>query len=388
MPHEAEGQLHWHEPAGLEPAGRARFPLPETAYDRWRAGQGIGVTRAVAVALGDLALADWPRLGGRASFVQPPGTEGALGAAVIEVPGCGALHPERHLFDKVMLVLQGRGTTEVWRAEGGRQVFEWQEGALFSLPLNARHRLVNAAATPARLLSLTTAPGVVNLLGEAAVFANTYAPPDADDRFAAADDVQPDPVQDLALCRTSLVPDVLGCDLPLDNRLSPGWRQLRLEMTEAVFPIVIGQHRPGRYGRGHVLPPGSALLCLAGAGTAYLWPQRLGPTPWADGTEGAVLEVPLHRFTLLGGGSGSEAWFVQILPQTGAALRLAWFHGAVATPGAPGTEAIDPLLVPFAEGGGIIPYWQEDPAQRQRHAAAMAQAGAVNRMRDAEYQPP
>ncbi len=387
MPHELDGHVHWHEPTGLEPAGRARFPRPDSAYDRWMAGEGIAVRRGVAAALPALALAPWPRLGGRGCFVPLNGTEGGPGAWVVEVPGGGALTVERHLFDKAMLVLEGRGTTEVGRGDGGQHLFEWQDGALFALPLNARHRLVNAGSSPARLLAVTTAPAVIGLLGVEAVFASVFAPADADDAFAAYDDVMPDPVRDLAVCRTRLVPDVLGCDLPLDNRMSPGWRQLTLEMTQAPLLIVIGQHRPGRYGRGHLLARGQMGLCLGGAGVAYLWPERLGLCPWADGLADSVLTVALERFTLFGAGPGGGRWFCQCFPTDAAPLRLALFGGDVA-PGAPGEEMLDPLSVDIAEGGGIVPYWREDPAHRLRHAATMAACGAVNRMRDADYAAP
>jgi quercetin dioxygenase-like cupin family protein len=387
MPHELEGQVHWHEPAGLEPAGRARFPRPETAYDRWMAGEGVPVWRGVSVALDELPLGDWPRLGGRGGFVQPFGSEAGLGMHVVALPGGGLLRPERHLFDKVMLVLAGRGTTELDRADGGTERFEWQEGTLFSLPLNARHRLVNAGSAPARLLAATTAPAAINLLGARAVF-GAGVTSEGDASFAADDDVMPDPVQDLALCRTRLVPDVLGCDLPLDNRLSPGWRQLRFEMTQAAFPIVIGQHRPGRYGRAVLLEPGSAVLALGGTGDALLWPERLGPTPWADGTDAAVRTVPWRRFTLLGAGPGGGRWFLQVFPADAAPLRLAWFGGALPQPGTPGDEQIDPWSLPPAEGGAVLPYWAEDPSLRVRHAAAMAACGAINRMREAEYRAP
>jgi len=60
-------------------------------------------------------------------------------------------------------VVEGRGTTEVWQEGGEKQIFEWQKGSLFAIPLNAYHRIVNAASTPALLLAGTSAPNVMNL---------------------------------------------------------------------------------------------------------------------------------------------------------------------------------------------------------------------------------
>jgi hypothetical protein len=45
-----------------------------------------------------------------------------------------------------------------------RHLFEWQNRSLFSVPLNAHHRLVNAASAPALLLCGTSAPNVMNLI--------------------------------------------------------------------------------------------------------------------------------------------------------------------------------------------------------------------------------
>ena len=67
------------------------------------------------------------------------------GLYVVEVPGAGALNVERHLYEKVVLVVEGRGTTEVWQeGQTKRHVFEWQKGSLFTIPLNAYHRIINA----------------------------------------------------------------------------------------------------------------------------------------------------------------------------------------------------------------------------------------------------
>ncbi len=93
----------------------------------------------------NLPLAPWPRLGGRGSYIQLHGTEGKWGSYVVEVPGAGALNPEKHIYEEIYLVVEGRGSTEVWLdGETKRHVFEWQKGSLFSIPVNAMHRIVNA----------------------------------------------------------------------------------------------------------------------------------------------------------------------------------------------------------------------------------------------------
>ena len=69
---------------------------------------------------------------------------------VVEVPGAGALNVERHLYEKICLVVEGRGSTEVWQeGQTKKHVFEWQKGSLFAIPLNAFHRFVNASSSPA-----------------------------------------------------------------------------------------------------------------------------------------------------------------------------------------------------------------------------------------------
>src|SRR5262249_26500382 len=104
------------------------------------------------------------------------GTEGKWGCYVIEVPGAGAINPEKHLYEEIFFVVEGRGTTEVWLDnDSKRHVFEWQKGSLFSIPVNAWHRLVNASSAPALLLSGTPAPNVgIFLNNVGVVFKNRY----------------------------------------------------------------------------------------------------------------------------------------------------------------------------------------------------------------------
>src|SRR5580692_2747976 len=107
MPH--DGAVHWHEPKDGQKAGLGKFGRPPMPYDRFMEAEGIPVHRGIGVrTVFDLPLAPWKRLGGRGSYIQLFGTEGLWGMYVVEIPAGGALNTDRHLYEKVVLVVDGR----------------------------------------------------------------------------------------------------------------------------------------------------------------------------------------------------------------------------------------------------------------------------------------
>ncbi len=281
--HEITGQVHWHEPAGFKRAGFGKFNRPKTPYDLFMESDEIPIYRDIGVSkVQNLPLQPWKRMGGRGTYIQLHGTEGKWGCYVVEVPGAGALNPEKHMYEEVYLVVEGRGSTEVWlEGDNKRHVFEWQKGSLFSIPVNAMHRIVNASSSPALLLGGTTAPNLMNLINNTdAIFNCPYQFRDrfsgADDFYKYKDDIEPDPVRGLAMRRTNFIPDIVNCDLPLDNRRSPGWRRVEPFMTGNTFYLWIGQHENGHYSKAHAHTSAAVLICVKGKGYTYTWPERLG----------------------------------------------------------------------------------------------------------------
>ncbi len=380
MPHEVEGQPHWHEPAGDDFAGLRHYPRPASPYERFMAQESVPVFRGVAIeSLLALPVAPWARLGGHGAFVQLHGTEGRLGCQVVEIAGGTMLAPERHLYEEVMLVLEGRGSTELWQDDlSERHVFEWQRGAMFAVPRNAQHRLINATARPARLVLFNTAPGLIDLLGEArAVFASGFP---FTDRLDAAelqpwDEVEPDPIDGLACTRTAHLPDAIGCDLPLDNRASPGSRRLGLEMTGGVLRLSLQQIRQGRYGRALWGQEGVALT-VGGWGETLLW--RSG-NPIENGQHLAA--APFGLVSLAPEGPGFSQHFNR------AAVPLRQLVVTLAQPGIPGMAMRDEASLPVSEGGAMVPFAVEEPEIRAWHANALARLAVDNRMHAAFYLP-
>src|ERR1700739_4860152 len=230
------------ERKAAENAGLGTFRRPQMPYDRFMESEGVPIYRGIGVRrVQDLPMGPGRGLGGRGSYIQLYGTEGLGGCYVVEIPAAGALNEERHLYEKVVFVVEGRGSTEGWQ-EGHRQchAFEWRAGSLFPIPLNARHRLINAANAPALLLCGTTAPNVMNLFDNVGfifncphAFSERFS--GAEDYFKPRDDIEPDPVRGLAMRRTNLIADIVNCTLPLDNRRSPGHRRVEPAMGKNLF---------------------------------------------------------------------------------------------------------------------------------------------------------
>ena len=389
---------HWHEPAGTKKAGFGEFKKQPTPYDQFMVEEGIPVFRDLGVSsVKNLPLKPWKRTGGRGTYIQLLGTETKWGCHLVEVPAAGALHPEKHMYEEIYIVVEGRGSTEVWlEGEGRKHVFEWQEGSMFSIPMNAMHRIVNATNSPALLLGGTTAPNVLNQIQNAdAVFNNPYV---FRDRFSGAEDfykyreeIEPDPVRGLAMRRTNFMPDAVNCELPLDNRRSPGYRRVEPFMTNNTFYYWIGQHENGRYSKAHAHTSAAILICLKGEGYTYTWPEEYGVTPWKDGHADKIKRLDYGPYGMVSAAPGGARWYHQHFSVSKEPFRLvAWFgpHNPGRDPGAPGEKHTDYTAIDVNEGGTAIPYWMEDPFIRKEYEEKLNRNGVEIRMKPEWYVKP
>ncbi len=402
MPHDSH-KLEWTEPTDLKTkSGFGEFSKPNMPYDDWMEAQNIPIFRGIGVRrVQDLPLKPWKLMGGNASFIQLWGTENLWGSHVIEVPGAGALNAVKHLYEQQYFVVEGRGTTEVWEdgREDRKHVFEWQAGSLFAIPINAKYRIINAASSPALLLGGNLAPQVFNLYHNEEFIFNCPYPfrdrfdPDDRDYYKVNDEIEADPVRGLAMKRTSIIPDIVNCELPLDNRRSPGYRRIEPHMAHQDFYLWIGQHETGRYSKAHAHGSAAVLICIKGKGYTYTWPSEIGPTPWKDGKADQVMRQDYEPVGMVTAAPMSGEWFHQHFGASAGPLRLtAWFGpvhpGKNSRAGAPGTKINDYGAIDIRDGGTAIPYDMEDPYLRKEFEETLAKEGAKSRMEPELYQTP
>ena len=210
----------------------------------------------------------------------------------------------------------------------------------------------------------------------------------ADDFYKYKDDIEPDPVRGLAMRRTNFVPDIVNCDLPLDNRRSPGFRRVEPFMTGNTFYLWIGQHENGRYSKAHAHTSAAVLICIKGKGYTYTWPERNGVTPWKDGKADEIKRVDYEPVGMVSAAPGGARWYHQHFGASKEPLRLtAWFgpHNPGREPGPPGEQHIDYTAMDIPEGGSAIPYWMEDPFIKAEYDERLRREGVENRMKPEYY---
>src|ERR1700691_807660 len=120
----------------------------DTPYVRWVEAEGLDIIGAHYVPdLSTVELKPWPRRGGSGIFINHEASRTSNDCYVCEIPARGKLAPQRQLYEEMILVLEGRGSTTVWNDAGDRIAFEWKAGAMFAIPRSTWHQHFNGTGT-------------------------------------------------------------------------------------------------------------------------------------------------------------------------------------------------------------------------------------------------
>jgi quercetin dioxygenase-like cupin family protein len=214
----------------------ATVPIAEkgSSYKRWVASEEIPIIEGFFIEdIRKVPLEPWKRAGGLAVRICLEGTGETNDAYICEIPPGKALKPQKHLFEELIYIVSGRGATTVWNEGEAKHTFEWQEGSVFSTPLNVWHQHFNGhGAEPARYLAVTTAPCMINLLHNTDfIFNCDYV---FRDRFNSQADYfnNPGTWYSGRTWQTNFVADVKNLKLLEWKERGGGGSQVRLEMAE------------------------------------------------------------------------------------------------------------------------------------------------------------
>jgi len=244
-------------------------------YLDWVKKEGLPIAEDYALDLFEVETAEWPRYGVKGAAAHLKGRGDFCNMFVLELAPGKSTIPQRHLYEDVYYVLEGRGSTQIEFEDGQKRNFEWGPKSLFSIPLNAKHRHFNGSGTERALLATTTnLPMIMNVFHcERFVFDTPF---DFIDRagkseyFAGEGDlitVRPGN----HMWETNFVTDLAAIELKSWGDRGAGGTNIMFVLADGIMHAHISEMPVGTYKKGHRHGPSFHVMCVTGHGYSLLW---------------------------------------------------------------------------------------------------------------------
>jgi oxalate decarboxylase/phosphoglucose isomerase-like protein (cupin superfamily) len=271
-------------------------------YLDWLKNEGIPVVEDFGVHLPDVETRPWPRYGVGGAAVHLKGRGDFVSLFVLELAAGAATAPQRHLYEEVIYVLSGRGSTTLETADGRTHSFEWGPRSLFAIPLNTKYRHFNGSGTErARLAATTSLPAVLNMFhNEAFVFDNPFR---FDERLGQSkyfggegDFIPVRPGQHM--WESNFVPDLAAIDLKGWDERGKGSKNIMFILADGTMHAHISEMQPGSYKKAHRHGPDFHVMCVTGHGYSLLWYEGepdFRQVRWRPGTVFAPPDRMFHQ---------------------------------------------------------------------------------------------
>lgn len=267
-----------------------------SAYEKWVKKEGLDIISGHYIPnLHHVELKPWARRGGYGVFINHEASRTTNDCYVCEIPKGSKLAPQRQLFEELIYVLDGRGSTSVWNDKGKRVSFEWQPGSIFAIPLNTWHQHFNSSGLePARYLGVTNATVVINLFNEEEFIFNTEY------EFTSRFNGEPDYFSNEGTLKefhldTNFVADTRSLKLVYAKERGAGGGHIRFNMAKGTMNSHISEFPVATYKKAHRHGPGAHVIILNGQGYSLMWPEGSEINRY-DWQEGSLIIPPNYWF--------------------------------------------------------------------------------------------
>ncbi len=350
-------------------------PLYREPYRSWAFREGIPVTTGYGVDLLGVDVRPWGRIGASGAFVHLDGRGDFLDIQIVEIAPGKQTDPQKHLYEEVIYVLDGNGSTVVETPDGQKRSVEWQTSSLLAIPLNARYTHYNASGTKrARLAVVTDLPLMLNVLrSEAFIFDNPTAFPE---RFGAEQHFRGDgtfvPIKPgRNLWETNFVPDLRTFELKQWSARGAGGSNMMFVLADGTMHAHMSEMPVGTYKKGHRHGADFHVFAVTGQGYSIYWYDGDKDFQRFDWKHGGVFAPADRQFHQHFNTSAEPARYLAVafgsLRYPTVADKLATWLG---------------MDVSVKSGGRQVEYEDEDPRILRMYEDELAKRGIPSRMRE------
>jgi uncharacterized RmlC-like cupin family protein len=219
---------------------------------------------------------------------------------VLDLAPGAKTEPQRHLYEEVVYVLSGYGSTTVETSDGRKHSFEWGPKSLFALPLNSRYQHFNSSGRDrVRLASTNNLCMMLNLFhNESFVFQNAYEFPERQggQRFFSGegDFIPVRPGRNM--WETNFIPDLAAFELKAWNERGAGGSNMMFVLADGTMHAHTSQMPVGTYKKGHRHGADFHVFAVTGHGYSLLWYEGEADFVRIDWQHGVVFAPPDQMF--------------------------------------------------------------------------------------------
>ncbi|MBH97813.1 MAG: hypothetical protein CMM56_05105 [Rhodospirillaceae bacterium] len=344
-------------------------------YLEWVNKEGIPITIGLGINLLDIDTRPWERVGVNAGLAHLDGRGDFVSIFVLDIPPGGKTESQQHLFEEVVYVLEGHGSTTVKTIDGKTHSFEWGPKSLFALPLNAEYRHFNGSGrAKVRLSSTNNLPLVMNLYhNEDFIFKNKFELPERAGKagyFSGEGEFIPKR-PGRHMWETNFVPNVSEFELKTWDKRGAGSSNMKFILADGTMHAHSSEMPVGTYKKAHRHGPDFHVFNVTGKGYSLLWYEGDNDFQRVDWTHGVVFAPPDGMYHQHYNTSKNPARYLAIAlgslryPFTSAKRNL--------------FEGVD---VSIRDGGAQIEYEDQDSRIHQIYLSELADAGVASQMSD------
>jgi uncharacterized RmlC-like cupin family protein len=262
--------------------------------------EAIPVTEDFGIDLLQIPTKHWARMDVDGAVAHLKGRGDFISMFVLDIAPAGKTSPQKHLYEEVVYVLSGHGSTTIEIGEGKRHSFEWGPRSLFALPLNCRYQHFNSSGRErARLCSTNNLPTILNLFhNEAFVFEHPFEFMDRQGMpgfFAGEGNFIPvRPGRNM--WETNFVPDLEAFELKAWDQRGAGGSNMMFILAEGTMHAHCSQMPVGTYKKAHRHGADFHVFAVTGHGYSLLWYEGEKDMVRVDWQHGVVFAPPDQMF--------------------------------------------------------------------------------------------
>jgi gentisate 1,2-dioxygenase len=276
-------------------------PFLHDSYLAWCEEQPVPVVEDFGMDLSKLPVEPWDLYGMDGTICLLKGRDDYNSIFCFEMKPGSTSREMHHLYEEIIYVIDGYGSTQIETPDGDKHAFEWGRNSLFSVPLNAKYQHFNGSGTePARLASVNNFPFLIKLFRNEEFLFNTernFPERAGPNGYFKGDgqmiEIRPGRHQ----WETNFVADITNFELKDWAARGKGSSSLRWVLSDSTMGCHTSQIIPGTYKKAHRHTSGTNVFTIDGEGYSMLWYEgKEDERVRIDWDHGVVVTPPEQMF--------------------------------------------------------------------------------------------